>query len=299
MPKVVLEEVYSKQLLNRVHPASGMHFRWTINPYRGCQHACTYCFARGTHAYLGMDVGRDFDTRIGVKVNAPDVLRSELRSPTWRGELIGLGTACDPYEPAEQKYELTRRILGLLRDFRNPVTLTTKGTLITRDIDILVELAELGCVTVNFSIGTVDDSVWKQTEPQTPKPIKRLKAMEKLAAAGVPTGVLMAPILPGLSDTPEGMEAVVKAAADHGAQFLAPNILHLRPGSREWYMPFVREAYPHLNPLYTHLYKGSYAPASYTEEVMAVVDALRRRYGFASKPRPAIQVGGLQMALAL
>ena len=144
MPKVVLEEVYCKALLNRVHPQSGMHFRWTINPYRGCQHACTYCFARGTHAYLGMDVGRDFDTRIGVKVNAPDVLRSELRSPTWRGELIGLGTACDPYEPAEQKYEITRRILGLLRDFRNPVTITTKGTLVTRDVDILVEMAEIG-----------------------------------------------------------------------------------------------------------------------------------------------------------
>jgi DNA repair photolyase len=297
--KVLFEEVLCKSLINRVH-GDRLPFHWTINPYRGCQHACVYCFARSTHAYLGMDVGRDFDTRISVKVNAPEVLRQELRSPAWRGQLIALGTACDPYEPAEQKYQLTRRILEVLRDFHNPVSITTKGVLITRDLELLVELSGRAHCSVNFSVGTVDEKVWKLAEPQTPKPMRRLEAMERLAKAGIRTGVLLAPILPGLSDSPEGLEATVKAAAEHGAQYLAPNVLHLRPGSREWFMPFIREAYPHLNPLYTRLYKGPYAPEEYTERVLALVDALRERYRF----NPRVQTitaptGGLQMALPI
>ncbi|MBM3946001.1 MAG: radical SAM protein, partial [SAR202 cluster bacterium] len=243
------------------------------------QHACHYCFARGTHEFLGYSAGRDFDTRIVVKTNAPDVLRRELRSPSWRGELVALGTACDPYEPAEQKYQLTRRILQAFRDFRNPVSITTKGVLVTRDLDVLVAMAEQGHVQVNFSVATTDDAVWKQMEPMTPRPSKRLVAMELLARTGIRTGVLLAPIIPGITDSPENLEAVVKAAADHGADYLASNVLHLKPGSREWFMPFVREAYPHLNPLYERLYRGPYAPNRYTEEVLNLVDSLRRRYG--------------------
>lgn len=278
MPKVVFEEVPCKSLLNRVQGDS-LPFRWTANPYRGCQHACHYCFARGTHEFLGYSAGRDFDTRIVVKTNAPDVLRRELRSPSWRGELVALGTACDPYEPAEQKYQLTRRILQAFRDFRNPVSITTKGVLVTRDLDVLVAMAEQGHVQVNFSVATTDDAVWKQMEPMTPRPSKRLVAMELLARTGIRTGVLLAPIIPGITDSPENLEAVVKAAADHGADYLASNVLHLKPGSREWFMPFVREAYPHLNPLYERLYRGPYAPNRYTEEVLNLVDSLRRRYG--------------------
>ena len=298
MTKVVFEESRCKSLLNRVS-GDALPFRWTINPYRGCQHACVYCFARGTHAYLGMDTGRDFDTRISVKVNAPEVLRQELRSPNWRGQLIALGTACDPYEPAEQKYQLTRRILEALRDFHNPVSITTKGTLITRDLEILQELSGNAFCSVNFSLGTLDEKVWKLTEPQTPHPKKRLQAMEKLVRAGVRAGILMAPIIPGLSDTPEGLEAVVRAASDHGARFVAPNILHLKPGSREWFMPFIREAYPHLNPLYAHLYKGPYAPQEYTDRILDLVDSLRQRYALTPREHETIPIGGLQMALSL
>lgn len=278
MPRVVFEEVPCKSLLNRVQ-GDALPFRWTANPYRGCQHACLYCFARGTHEFLGYSPGRDFDTRIVVKTNAPEVLRAELRSPSWRGEIVALGTACDPYEPAEQRYQLTRRVLQAFRDFHNPVSITTKGVLVTRDLDVLVALAERTSVQVNFSVATTDEALWKQMEPMTPKPSKRLEAMELLARTGVRTGVLLAPIIPGVTDSPDNLEAVIKAAADHGADYLAPNVLHLKPGSREWFMPFVREAYPHLNPLYERLYRGPYAPDRYTEQVLAVVDGLRRRYG--------------------
>lgn len=278
MPRVVLEETLCKSLLNRVQ-GNALPFRWTANPYRGCQHACLYCFARGTHEYLGYNAGREFDTRIVVKTNAPEALRQELRSPSWRGELVALGTACDPYEPAELKYQLTRRILETFRDFHNPVSLTTKGTLVTRDVDVLQELGARAFLQVNVSVATVDEAVWKVMEPQTPKPIKRLEAVEQLARAGVRVGVLLAPIIPGLTDSPEALEAVVRQAAEHGAQFLAPNVLHLKPGSREWFMPFIREAYPHLNPLYARLYRGAYAPDRHTDEVLAVVRDLRRRYG--------------------
>ena len=299
MGKVVFEEIQSKSLINRVSGDS-LPFRWTVNPYRGCQHACVYCFARSTHTYLGMNAGKDFDTRVSVKVNAPEVLRQELRASSWRGQLIALGTACDPYEPAEQKYRLTRGILQGLSDFRNPVSITTKGTLIERDLDILKELSQRAYCSVNFSVGTVDSEVWKATEPQAPKPVKRLQAMEKLVKAGIRAGVMLAPILPGLSDSPEKLEETVRAAAEHGAQFIAPNILHLKPGSREWYMPFVREAYPHLNALYVRLYKGPYAPEEYTERVLGLVEELRQRYGFlAKRDLGGAPAGGLQMALAI
>jgi DNA repair photolyase len=247
-----------------------------------------------------MNPDRDFDTRISVKVNAAEVLRQELRAPTWRGHLIALGTACDPYEPAEQKYRLTKGILEALRDFRNPVSITTKGNLIVRDLGLLKELGERAFCSVNFSVGSVDEETWRMTEPQAPKPIKRLQAMEKLAKAGIHVGVLLAPILPGVSDSPEALEATVRAASEYGAQFIAANVLHLRPGSREWYMPFVRESYPHLNPLYSRLYRGPCAPEEYTQRILALVEELRQRYGFlAHRELPKVPAGGLQMALAL
>ena len=296
MAKAYFEEIQCKTLINRVQ--GGMPFRWTINPYRGCQHACIYCFARSTHQYLGYNAGDDFDQRIVVKINAPEVLREELRRPGWRRELIALGTSCDPYEPAERRYQLTRRILELLRDHANPVSITTKSALVTRDVDLLAALSKVADCRVNFSVGTLDDDVWRKTEPGTPKPIKRMEAMQELVEAGVSAGVLMAPIIPGLSDSPESLEAVVKAASDHKAMYLAPNVLHLRPGSREWFMPFLREAYPHLYPEHQQVYKSSYAPQEYTGAILETVDSLRRKWRLGERyARPAEPRGQLTLGI--
>ena len=296
MAKAYFEEIQCKTLINRVQ--GGMPFRWTINPYRGCQHACIYCFARSTHQYLGYNAGDDFDRRIVVKINAPEVLREELRRPGWRRELIALGTSCDPYEPAERRYQLTRKILELLRDHANPVSITTKSALVTRDLDLLAALSKVADCRVNFSVGTIDDDVWRKTEPGTPKPIKRMEAMQELVEAGVSAGVLMAPIIPGLSDSPESLEAVVKAASDHKAMYLAPNVLHLRPGSREWFMPFLREAYPHLYPEHQQAYKTSYAPREYTGAILEKVDSLRRKWRLGERyARPAEPRGQLTLGI--
>ena len=297
MPKVIFEEIQCKRLINHV-AGDALPFKWTINPYRGCQHASVYCFARPTHEYLGYNAGRDFDGRILVKMNAPEVLRQEMREPRWRGELIAIGTACDPYEPAEKKYRISRQILETLRDFHNPVSLTTKSVLVARDLDVLKELSQVAEVEVNFSISTLDKRLWHAMEPRTPEPIKRLEAMEKLAKAGINTGVLLAPILPSVTDSEENLESVVKAAVDHGASYLATNVLFLKPGTREWFMPFIREAYPHLSADYQKLYRSAYAPKDYTSRVLGLVDELRNRWRLEPRRQAYFPPVG-QLALAI
>ena len=168
-----ITEIQCKTLLNRLDIPS-FPFRWTLNPYRGCRHACTYCYARPTHEFWGMDAGRDFEQRVFAKVNAPEVLRKELRRPSWRGESIAIGTASDPYEPAEAEYQLTRKVLQVLVEFANPCSITTKGVLVRRDVDVLRDLSEIAEVSINFSIGTVDEQIWKQMEPGAPRPQLRL-----------------------------------------------------------------------------------------------------------------------------
>lgn len=274
-----------------------MGFRWMLNPYRGCQHACTYCFARGTHEHLGYDAGRDFETRIVVKVNAPEVLRADLGREAWRRELIAVGTACDPYQPAELKYSLTHRLLKVLRDFANPVTLVTKSPHVVRDADVLESLAAVADTTVSFSIATLDEEVWRRTEPATARPRKRLEAMRLLAERGVRCGVLLAPILPGLTDDPRSLEDVVEAAREHGASFVHDNVLYLKAGTREWFMPFLREAYPHLAERYAKYYRGAFAPKSYTQDVHRAVEELRRRYDMVSPARMQPSAGQLQLAI--
>src|SRR5580704_4580154 len=192
--------VNARTIINTVPAESRMPFRHTINPYRGCSHACVYCFARPTHAYLGLDIGRDFERRIVVKVNAVERLRAELRAPSWAGEHIAMGTNTDPYQSAEGKYHLTRRIVEELGRAANPFSILTKSTLVLRDLPMLVEANERANVRLDFSIGTLDDEVWRLTEPGTPPPRRRVEAVRRLNAAGIPCGVLVAPILPGLSD---------------------------------------------------------------------------------------------------
>jgi DNA repair photolyase len=229
-------EVEAHSVINKVR-GTYLPFDWTINPYRGCMHACVYCFARPTHTYLDMNAGRDFETKVVVKVNAPEVLRRELAAKRWKGEHIAMGTNMDPYQRIEGRYRLMRGIIEALIDHRNPFSILTKGTLITRDLDLLVRAAEHAPVSAAFSIGTLDEEVWRATEPGTPTPRARIEALRALVDAGIPTGVLMAPILPGISDQPDQMRAVVEAALDAGASHVSPIMLHLRPGVREEFMP--------------------------------------------------------------
>ena len=294
-----VQEIQCKTLLNRID-VPGFPFRWSLNPYRGCRHACRYCYARPTHEFLGLDAGREFEQRVFAKVNAPEILQQELRRPSWQGETIAIGTATDPYEPAESQYRLTRRIIQVLRECRNPAWITTKGVLVRRDVDVLKELGQVADVRVTFSVGSIDDRVWKLTEPGAPGPMARLEAMQFLVENGVPAGVMMAPLLPGISDSPESIDAVARAAAAHKSQFLAGNLLFLKPGSKEWFMPMLREAYPHLAPGYTRLYRKAYAPREYSNRILDLVKEAGLRWGLPHRPASQATPKGqrqLQMAL--
>ena len=243
------------------------------------------CFARPTHTYLDFDAGRDFETRIVVKVNAPDLLRRELRRATWKGPLIAMGTNTDPYQRAEGQYRLMRGILAELNAARNPYSILTKGTLIRRDIDLLQEGAAVTEVSANFSVGTVDEAVWRASEPGTPHPLKRLETVKMLNEAGIPCGVLMAPILPGISDRPEQLEATVRAAADAGATHVTPITLHLRPGVKEEFLGWLDAHYPELGPSYAATYRRAYARKDVGEGIGRQVADLRRRFGV-TRTRP-------------
>ena len=277
---ITFYEIRAKSIINRVPEASHVPFRWTINPYRGCSHSCVYCFARNTHNYLELDYGEDFNSKIVVKVNAAEKLRVELARPTWKAEHIAMGTNVDPYQRAEGRYKLMRGILEALRDFANPFSILTKGSLILRDIDLLQQCADVADVGTNVSVGFVDREMWRLLEPGTPSPQKRLEVCAKLNEAGVPCGVLMAPIIPFLSDSPKDLEAAVRAIADSGATHVSPIVLHLRPGAREWFMAWLGENRPELVREYERLYaRGSYASKAYQQDVYATVHKLAERFG--------------------
>jgi DNA repair photolyase len=247
------------------------------------------CFARPSHTYLNFDAGRDFERKIVVKVNAPEVLRRELRRKSWTGAHVAMGTNTDPYQRCEGRYRLTRGVLEALRDHANPCSVLTKSPLLLRDLDLFVELVETAGFSANLSIGTLDEEVWRRSEPGTPHPKARMAAVRQLVEAGIPCGILMAPILPGISDSPEQLRAVVRAAADAGASHLTPLTLHLRPGVKEEFLPWLEEAYPELVPDYRRLYRGSNAPRSVREELAGRVRAEQRRHRtFASPTTPVI-----------
>ena len=199
-------EVHAKSALNHLPKASQMPFHWTINPYRGCTHACTYCFARPTHTYLDFNAGRDFEREIVVKVNVPEVLRVELARASWKGEHVALGTNTDPYQWVEGRYKLMPGIWEAFRDFRNPCSVLTKSPLLLRDLPLLKEVAEAAPLSANFSVPTLDEKAWRATEPHTPNPRARLEAVAELNRAGIPTGILIAPLMPGINDSPEQVE---------------------------------------------------------------------------------------------
>lgn len=265
--------VNARRVINEVPKASRMPFRFTVNAYRGCSHACVYCFARPTHEYLGLGLGDDFDRKLVVKVNAVERVRAELASPRWRGDHVAMGTNTDPYQRCEGRYHLTRGIVVELGRAANPFSVLTKSTLILRDLDVLTEAAARTSVRANLSIGTLDEDVWRATEPGTPHPRRRVEAVARLNGAGIPCGVLVAPVLPGLSDRPEQLAEVVAACTDAGAVSVTGIPLHLRPGVREHFMGWLEGHRPDLVPLYRRRYRGSYLP---DHEQREVGDLVRR-----------------------
>jgi DNA repair photolyase len=238
------------------------------------------CFARPSHTYLDLDADEDFDRKIVVKVNAVSLLRKELDPRRWSGELIAMGTNTDPYQRCEGKYRLTRGIVSTLAEHGNPFSILTKSTLVLRDIDLLAEAAKQTNVRVNLSIGTLDQEVWRTTEPGTPNPSRRIRAVEALNAAGVPCGVLVAPVLPGLSDGPEQLEAVVRAAVEAGARSISTVLLHLRPGVKEVFLSRLAKTHPQLAADYRQRYRNrSYAPQAEQQALQDLVRNLIRRHG--------------------
>jgi DNA repair photolyase len=274
-----LLHVRAGRIINEVPAASRMPFRWTINAYRGCSHGCVYCFARPTHEYLGLGIGDDFDRRIVVKVNAVERLRAELRSPRWAGESIAMGTNTDPYQPAEGRYRLTRGIVEALSDAANPFSILTKSTLIARDADLLAGAVRRTDVETALSIGCLDADVWRATEPHAPSPRRRIETVARLNAAGVPCGVLVAPVLPGISDGDRQLEAVVRAAIDAGATVVTPIALHLRGPLREHYLGWLAGARPELVDATRRRYRGAYAPAPVRDDLGRRVRELVDRFG--------------------
>jgi DNA repair photolyase len=244
------------------------------------------CFARPTHTFLDMNAGRDFETKVVVKVNAPEVLRRQLAAKRWKGEGIAMGTNTDPYQRAEGRYRLMPGIIRALTDYRNSFSILTKGTLILRDLELLVEAARVTDVSTAFSIGTLDEAAWRASEPGTPHPRKRIEAVRSLNEAGIPCGVLMAPILPGITDEPRQLRDVVVAAIDAGATHVSPILLHLRPGVREEFLPWLAETYPDLVERYEELYRKPYAPAAERDALGLRVSGLIRSLG-GVRPAPA------------
>jgi DNA repair photolyase len=273
-------EIHAKSIINRVPEAAKVPFRWTINPYRGCQHSCVYCFARNTHKYLDMDVGEDFNNKIVVKVNAAELARRELASPRWRGEHVAMGTNVDCYQRAEGRYRLMPGIIGALRDAANPFSILTKGTLILRDLDLIAEAADVTDVGLNVSVGFVDKETSRSVEPGTPSPERRLGICAAATARGLSCGVLMGPILPFLTDSPAQLEETVRLAAQAGAAHISPIVLHLRPGAREWFLRWLGQTHPELLARYGELYRGrAYAPSAYQQRIAALVAEFAARHG--------------------
>jgi DNA repair photolyase len=288
--RVEYREEPCKSALN---PVKGMGFKWSLNPYMGCVHRCTFCYVRHFEHRSDRPSDDRYGTSIRVKTNVAEVLRKELARKSWEHEHVAIGAATDPYQPAEGRYRLTRACLEALRDASNPFSIITRGPMIVRDLDVLVEASQRASVSVTFSIPTVDEEVWKRTEPSTAHPRQRLKAIKTLVDAGVKAGVGMAPILPGISDRPEQLREVVRAAREAGATGVWANLLFLRPGTREHFLQHLAEDWPEQLPYYEELYAGkAYLGAETTKPVRALVAELAKEHGVKDRrkvrlrPRP-------------
>jgi len=278
------QEITCRSALN---PVKGMPFNWTLNPYRGCTHACHYCFARRYQTQFELGPDDHFSSFILVKVNLVDVLKRELDKPTWQREQVAVGTATDPYQPIEGHYRLTRGSLEALLASRTPVGLVTKGPMVVRDADLLADLGRRSDCTVYMSVPTVDEEAWRALEPGTAHPLQRLRAVRRLRDAGVNAGVLMAPVVPGITTQPARLDATIKAIADHGAAFMGANVMYLKGGTKDHFMGFLAREFPHMVEGYGRLYAGAYAKADYVSGVRAMISTLQDRYDLRRRRRGA------------
>jgi DNA repair photolyase len=279
-----------RSALNRV---KGMMFEWSLNPYMGCVHRCTFCYVRAFERRADRPSDERYGTSIRVKVNVVDVLRKELARPSWEGETVAVGAATDPYQPAEGRYRLTRGCIEAFAEASNPFSLITRGPMIVRDLDVLTEAARRAKVSITFSIPTLDEEVWRKTEPSTAHPRQRLRAVRELVGAGIKVGVGMAPILPGISDRPDQLREVVKAAREAGATGVWTNVLFLRPGTREHFLEQLARDWPEQLEHYLELYRGrAYLRSAETKPLREQVEALAREHGV--RDRRAAPLDGTQ-----
>jgi DNA repair photolyase len=286
-----------RSALNRV---KGMGFAWSLNPYMGCAHRCTFCYVRAFELRADRPSGDRYGRSIRVKVNVAEMLRRELDRPSWRNETVAIGAATDPYQPAEGRYRLTRACLQALCDASNPFSLITRSPMVVRDIDVLVEAATRAEIGVVFSVPTLDEEVWRRTEPGTPPPRRRLEAVSRLVGAGIKAGVGMAPILPGISDRPEQLERVVLAAREAGATSVWANVLYLKPGTREHFLEVLARDWPEELDRYERLYADrAYLPRSATDPVRKLVSDLRARHGIRDRRKVKLQPAPAAEQLAL
>ncbi|WP_206916853.1 SPL family radical SAM protein [Alicyclobacillus suci] len=277
----VFESITPKQVMNKV-TAPEMPFQWSINPYRGCTHGCSFCYARVTHTYMGLAADDTFRHHVFVKENASDVLNAQLRRKLKHHQgdyarlqkdigLVNIGTATDPYQPIEAHKRETRKCLEVLAHYGIQTSITTRSPLIRRDIDIL---KQMNIQSIHLSVNTLDKSVWRNLEPATPAPQKRLETIQTLADAGLPVGILLAPIIPHLTDSREQLHDVIRLAIQHGAHFIIPSVLRLSGEVKTWFLQTIQRHYPELVGKYQRLYQGAYAPQSYVRPLMDSVHAM-------------------------
>jgi len=279
-------EIVEQQAKSVINAVAGMPFKWSINPYRGCYHQCRFCYARRTHTYLEEDGVNGWGSKIYVKVNAAAVVRSELAKRSWKRETVAIGTVTDPYQPLEGRYRITRGILEAMRDYQSPANLITRSPLVVRDIDVLQDLSRGAGTHVSVSISTLDAALAREIEPTVAPPHQRLRAVRMLADAGIAVSVALAPVLPHITDSPESIEAVVRAAREAGAAKVWHNTLYLHDITRDSFFAYLREYKPELIAQYANDYRGTYAPRAIADRITdRVHEATARNPARATTPR--------------
>lgn len=286
---MTFHEVLCKSALNKVPNAAALPFRYTVNGYRGCSHACRYCFARPTHEYLDFDTGTDFDTQIVVKTNVAEVLRQELKRPSWQRDTVALGTNTDPYQRAEGRYALMPGIITALAESGTPMSILTKGTLLRRDLTLIAHAARQVPLSVAISLAVGDPALHRDVEPGTPTPQARLALITAIREAGLGCHVMVAPVLPHLTDSTEHLDGLLGQIAAAGATSVTVFGLHLRGTTRGWFMAWLARAHPELTSRYRDLYRrGAYLPPSYRDMLRERARPLVAKYRLGSDPRPSV-----------